>query len=113
MEYTPETLRALALRPGASVPEADGSLTEYSSVPTDMLRAHADAWKAQLKAVKAREEVCEWREDAIDGCWNTTCGNAFVLNDGKPSDNEMRFCGYCGKHLVERAASEPLEEEGT
>ena len=80
---------------------------------------------AELEAVKAREEACVWTYDDYEDSWQTTCGNAFTLNDGKPSDNEMRFCGYCGHPLQEvipelpyvgdedGAASEPPGEEGT
>jgi hypothetical protein len=45
---------------------------------------------------------CEWKEDDLDcGCWNTACGEAFVLNGDLPSDNKMKFCCYCGKPLKE------------
>ena len=43
---------------------------------------------------------CTWHQDE-DGTWWTTCGNAFVLNDGKPSENKMKFCPYCGAKLKE------------
>lgn len=41
---------------------------------------------------------CEWEADT-DGVWNTTCGKSFVLNDGGPIENDMRFCCYCGLAL--------------
>ena len=28
-------------------------------------------------------------------------GYRYTINDGSPSDNEMRFCCFCGKPLVE------------
>jgi hypothetical protein len=33
--------------------------------------------------------------------WSTSCGNAFCLNHGTPSDNDMKFCCYCGLMLRE------------
>jgi len=45
-------------------------------------------------------ETCEWVED-VDGIWDTGCGQFFVLEDGTPSDNKMRWCPYCGKSLQE------------
>lgn len=42
--------------------------------------------------------TCVWTEDG-DGAWDTGCGNLFVLNEGSPSDNEMKFCCYCGGKL--------------
>jgi hypothetical protein len=43
---------------------------------------------------------CEWTEDS-DGTWNSACGNSFVLNDGKPEDNNMKFCLFCGGKLIQ------------
>ena len=47
------------------------------------------------------ELACQWVLDEIDGAWLTECRQAFVLNDGAPSENDMRFCCYCGKALCE------------
>ncbi len=44
--------------------------------------------------------VCVWSYDD-DDFWKTDCGNAFVLNEGTPVENDMRFCPYCGGKLVE------------
>lgn len=43
---------------------------------------------------------CEWKA-VEDGPWETTCGHAFEINEGVPSDNGMQFCCYCGKPLFE------------
>jgi hypothetical protein len=45
-------------------------------------------------------ETCVWAQDD-DGIWLTDCENAFTLNDGAPSENDMKFCCYCGKPLKE------------
>lgn len=42
-----------------------------------------------------RNKRCTWRPGDY-GEYNTSCKNAFVLNDGTPSDNNMKFCCYCG-----------------
>ena len=43
---------------------------------------------------------CPWvQEDDSSDTWDTGCGNRFVLNEGTPVDNGMRFCCYCGKAL--------------
>lgn len=49
-------------------------------------------------------EVCCWLLDEIDGFWQTDCGRGFCLADGTPTENEMRFCCYCGKPLHEQVA---------
>ena len=43
--------------------------------------------------------VCLWNN--VDGCWETTCGNAFEINDGTPSENHMTYCCYCGGKVEE------------
>ena len=42
---------------------------------------------------------CRWVEE--EECWATQCGNAFVIIDGTPSDNEMVYCPYCGKEILD------------
>lgn len=49
---------------------------------------------------EAMSENCEWQED-IDGVWETGCGNLFLITEGSPAENDMKFCPYCGKHLLE------------
>ena len=41
---------------------------------------------------------CLWGQDD-DGTWETSCGHAFLLNDGEPCDNGFLFCPYCGHQL--------------
>jgi len=43
---------------------------------------------------------CRWEQD-MDGNWQTGCDNMFVLNDGTPTVNGMKFCAYCGHRLEE------------
>ncbi len=44
------------------------------------------------------DAICKWTHDD-DGIWNSACGKAFVLNDGTPAENSMKFCHACGKPL--------------
>lgn len=58
-------------------------------------------------------EFCTWAGYlCYDGYlmeeWETSCGNIFLLEDGTPADNKMKFCCYCGKPLKELVE----EEEG-
>lgn len=50
-----------------------------------------------------RNKACRWSRatagDIASDWWTTSCGNSFVLNDGTPSENNMRFCCYCGGAL--------------
>lgn len=45
--------------------------------------------------------ACAWTQEEDEGAWATDCGELFVLNDGVPSENRMRFCCYCGGALTE------------
>jgi len=46
-------------------------------------------------------DVCSWvQEDDEWGYYETDCGETFVMIDGTPADNSMKYCCYCGKQLV-------------
>jgi hypothetical protein len=49
---------------------------------------------------------CTWFAEFEDDMWSTDCGNYFQLNDGTPSDNEMKFCCFCGKEIEEEVGEE-------
>ena len=47
-------------------------------------------------------EFCEWGlGDPDSDHWVTECHNDFIIIDGTPTDNKMKFCCYCGKKLRE------------
>jgi len=57
-------------------------------------------------------ETCAWHGDAAGSDhWETDCHNAFVLNDGTPADNRMKFCCYCGRPLVTDAATDEDDDD--
>jgi hypothetical protein len=43
---------------------------------------------------------CNWQEDE-DGDWDTSCSHRFSLNEGTPTENNMKFCCYCGASVIE------------
>lgn len=52
--------------------------------------------KPKTRAVKA----CCWsQDDEFSDAWSTGCGEMFVLNEGTPKENEMRFCCFCGEKI--------------
>ena len=60
------------------------------------------------------EKQCVWfRDDGIDASdvWDTDCGHAFVVTEGSPSENHMKFCCYCGRELEELLSSETESED--
>lgn len=40
-------------------------------------------------------DSCQWKEDG-DGIWNTGCGHLFEFTEDGPTENNFRFCYYCG-----------------
>jgi predicted RNase H-like HicB family nuclease len=52
-----------------------------------------------LEQPSAMREACAWEED--DDGFNTSCGNKHVLISGTPNDNNMKYCCYCGKSVLE------------
>ena len=73
--------------------------------PTGLVKSFFTADQLRKEVAKAelrgREErpVCLWNN--MDECWETTCGNAFEINDGTPSENNMMYCCYCGGKVEE------------
>lgn len=56
----------------------------------------------------ATTATCTWTSDD-DGLWTTDCGNAYSFVWDGPEDNGQKFCGYCGKRLIQAAYVEPVE----
>jgi hypothetical protein len=56
--------------------------------------------------------TCQWTLDDIgdNSVWETQCKNAFEFTDGGPLENGLKFCGYCGKALVEARTSDDEAE---
>lgn len=51
--------------------------------------------------INAAGGICEWYPEPELEFWNTGCGGCFLLNEGTPTDNGMKFCCYCGKPVKE------------
>ena len=43
-------------------------------------------------------KVCQWSD--ADACWDTSCGECYTLITGTPESNGLKFCPFCGAHLV-------------
>ncbi len=50
---------------------------------------------------KDASKQCVWELDNTDCFYHTGCDNSFVLNDGTPADNNMKFCPYCAGSIKE------------
>jgi len=61
---------------------------------------------------KGSSVFCEWIADFTEydtGQYETSCENAFVILEGTPKDNKMKFCCYCGKPLKEKLEGRSYE----
>lgn len=66
--------------------------------PTDSMSMD-ESGEPICKACFARQYgPCVWQENE-DGYYDTTCGNAFVMESGTPRENGMRWCCYCGRRM--------------
>ncbi len=50
--------------------------------------------------------LCNWEveynPDGFDDTYYSECGNELVIKEGDISDNEIKFCCFCGKLITER-----------
>jgi hypothetical protein len=42
---------------------------------------------------------CYWAYVPQEEYWQTSCEEAFALNEGSPEDNNFKHCCYCGGEL--------------
>ena len=45
---------------------------------------------------------CTWTPDE-DGDYQTGCNDIWLLIEGTPTENGMKFCAFCGKPIKEEA----------
>lgn len=49
----------------------------------------------------SEDGTCAWSGEG-DGSnlWGSGCGEVFLLNEGTPTDNGMKWCCFCGRKLA-------------
>jgi hypothetical protein len=60
-------------------------------------------------------DTCEWvgTYDEYETTWEGSCGAEFILLEGTPAENGMKYCPNCGRKLTQRvpdADNLPAEE---
>ena len=49
-----------------------------------------------------KQKVCAWNNYIENLCmYETSCGNSFYFSEGTVSDNDFKFCPFCGKQIKE------------
>ena len=68
--------------------------------------------KAIVMYSKNLDSSCTWTFKALyDDRWETDCGHSFVLNSDTPYANDLKFCGFCGRKLVEAIYTDEEEDD--
>lgn len=86
----------LAATDGIPLPDVIADLNVLAIIHKVIELAIAEERKPRAKTC----EDCEWAQD-IDGVWQTECGNMFCIDEGTPQENQLNYCPYCGKHLMQ------------
>lgn len=56
-------------------------------------------------------ESCNWIQDDDGDAWAGDCGIYFVIIEGTPSENNMKFCPHCGKLIAEHPFQWPADDD--
>lgn len=67
----------------------------------------------EIKRMRKQYEskpACRWTYDWYQDTWDTSCGQSFTVIDSTPSQNDMRYCPYCGGVLDEIIEKRALED---
>lgn len=56
---------------------------------------------------------CAWvqQDDDDSVLWETSCGMSWCINDGSPSENNMKFCHGCGKPIDQQPFKYELDPD--
>ncbi|MDZ4344780.1 MAG: hypothetical protein U1E51_20345 [Candidatus Binatia bacterium] len=61
--------------------------------------------KVKVKEVESEKTMtCVWTgfNDDYNDYWETSCGQSFILDEGTPKQNHLKFCYNCGKPLEQK-----------
>lgn len=69
--------------------------------------------KAEVALEKQAEQHCHWYQQDSQDCetWHTCSDKLFSVVNGTPRGNDMIFCPYCGKNIVEHDYNEQFSDE--
>lgn len=88
---------------------------EFGTVFGVCIPKKGDVWSFVSNQLKITSNFavpeCTWSPDQNEemyGNWHTSCGGIFTLSEGKPIENHLNHCCYCGGLLVE--AQEPSHD---
>ena len=54
-----------------------------------------------------QKHECVWSQDCSGSdTYATQCGHYFSITDGTPTENNFKFCVFCGKKLLEELCND-------
>lgn len=56
-----------------------------------------------------KNDFCQWSQDRENN-YETSCEHIFCIIEGTPTENEMRFCPYCGKEILQELIDEVIDD---
>lgn len=120
--FTVEYLKALGftIRPIRSLDERSESVSVANGpIPSQIEPGEKDQDGSPKRVAgagapsEAEPRECEWYlEDEDAGLWKTGCGHEFVVNDGKPGEDEWKFCHCCAGLIFPTAYCPGCSEAG-
>lgn len=88
-------------------------INEACQAPDEKHCTCVPALRAEVERLRKQYESkpsCRWTYDWHQDTWDTSCGQSFTVIDSTPSQNDMRYCPYCGGVLDEIIEKRALED---
>lgn len=97
--------------PGDTEPNGNwGADVSWLIDEVEALRVQLAERNEYCKLVAEKKQSCRWTYDWYEDTWDTSCGQSFTVIDSTPSQNDMRYCPYCGGVIDEIIEKRALEE---
>jgi DNA-directed RNA polymerase subunit RPC12/RpoP/BMFP domain-containing protein YqiC len=103
-----------SLKDALSISTTDGLSASEWVARTGRAERRIAELEAQLSAMQSEheqkviteEQLCAWVENFDPDYWETSCGQTFILIEGTPQDNYMKYCPYCGAKIFTKQNSQ-------
>jgi len=102
--YTPEEIRVAVIKEAREIERLTGEANDTANEAITILRTNN-------KRIMEGKDVCEWKEAGKGEYLSTSCGRAWFLDSGTPTDYGMEFCPICGKPLIYLEGEEATDEQ--
>lgn len=77
----------------------DEMAKKYNVIKCNCEEKHCTLKHKDMEGVET--ETCKWSYDEYTDSWDTDCKDKFSIISGTPAENNMIYCHFCGKKIVE------------